>query len=114
MRFVLPLAMLAATCMSAASSQTAPAPPPVICQPCGETPPPQGFSCFGKVMISDAVTTDAAPKLAASCSVTTANAPPTQAATTMPNSKKVCAASRLKKKKRKKSASDNPAGGIHN
>jgi hypothetical protein len=46
-----------------------PARPQVICRPCGETPPPKGFTCTGQVMIDDSVTTADAPRVAATCNV---------------------------------------------
>ena len=49
------------------AAQAAPAPPLVICRPCGEVPPPKGYSCGGGVMVADSVATADIPKMAATC-----------------------------------------------
>ena len=42
-------------------------PPQVICRPCGEVPPPKGYSCSGSVMIADSVVTKDIPRVTAAC-----------------------------------------------
>jgi hypothetical protein len=42
-------------------------PPQVICRPCGEVPPPKGYSCSGSVMIADSVATKDIPRVTAAC-----------------------------------------------
>jgi hypothetical protein len=39
----------------------------VICRPCGEVPPPKGYSCSGSVMIADSVATRDIPRVTAAC-----------------------------------------------
>lgn len=62
----------------------APGAPQVICRPCGEVPPPKGYSCGQGVMVADTVKTADIPKLAARCKQPTA-------------AKKPCPASKRKK-----------------
>jgi hypothetical protein len=42
-------------------------PPQVICRPCGEVPPPKGYSCSGSVMIAASVATKDIPRVTAAC-----------------------------------------------
>lgn len=49
-------------------SMPAHSPPQVICRPCGETPPPKGYSCAAGAMIADSVpNAEIAPTVAAAC-----------------------------------------------
>jgi len=42
-------------------------PPQVICRPCGEVPPPKGYSCSGSVMVAASVATKDIPRVTAAC-----------------------------------------------
>lgn len=41
--------------------------PQVICRPCGEMPPPKGYTCSGSVMIAGSVATKDISRVAAAC-----------------------------------------------
>jgi hypothetical protein len=72
-----PLIMLLAPFAPSRGAAAQPATTPrVICRPCGEVPPPHGYTCFGQVLIADSVPTSEAPALASTCRSTPQDAAP--------------------------------------
>ncbi len=64
----------------------------VICRPCGETPPPKGYSCAGQAMVSDSLRNDqveqalaqCAPKLSTPASASQSVAPKSRVSSELP------------------------------
>jgi len=51
-------------------------PPLVICQPCTEVPPPKGYLCANKVLVSESVRTADFARVTAACSAATPSSKP--------------------------------------
>ena len=66
----LAITAFATTCSAQASGLAMPPLPPYLCRPCGETPPPPGYSCAGAVMVNGTVKTVDIPTIVERCAKT--------------------------------------------
>jgi hypothetical protein len=68
--------LLAISAWEQTPAQTTPPGSQIICRPCGETPPPKGYSCTAGAMVADTVpNANIATAVAAACKSDRSSAP---------------------------------------